>query len=180
MARLFVITLLLLSLVNQCQAVNFPSDCLYLFEDGKSLKNVKVTIAEEFGSTTVCTDGIHWVKQRPNQSVKLTFSWRDKSSTLAIPTPSDTNTYDSPPPGMTGGVIGKRRFFKVDLVAGTVTPTVSEIEKITKLPQKAGEERLPYLVHLLVGIMVLTLFVVIFGFRGSAAAAPAEKEPEED
>ena len=181
MARLFVIILLLLSLVNPCKAVNFATDCLYLFENGKSLKGVKVSIAEEFGRTSATSDGIYWVKQRPNQSAKLTFSWQDKSVKLAIPAPTDSSTSQSPPPGMTGGVIGKRRFFKIDLAARTVTPTVSEIEKVTKLP-KAGskEERLPYLVHLLGGIMILTLFVVIFGFRGSADEASKPNEETEE
>ena len=180
MARLLVITLLLLSLVNPCKAVTFATDCLYLYENGKSLKGVKVTVTEEFGSSSVSSDGIYWVKQRPNQSVKLTFNWQDKSVKLAIPVPKDKNTHDSPPPGMTGGTIGSRRFFKVDLAARTVTPTVSEIEKVTKLPKAKGEERLPYLVHLLGGIMVLTLFIVIFGFGGSTSApAEPEKETEE-
>ncbi len=180
MARLLLIALLLLSLAAPGKAVMFAHDTIYFLEGGKSLKGVEIKVEHKGRAGHTTKEGYYSYQQRPNVVVELTLTKGNDSFTITVPAPTDSKTRHSPPPGVTGGQIGKGRTFNVDFKTKTITQQLEvRYDSSADLPgRKPGEERLPYLVHLLGGIMVLTLLVVIFGFGDSAAPAPKPDDEE--
>lgn len=135
---------------------NHAYDCYYLYAGDKRLNNA--TLYDRKGVPTEITEGLYWSRQQHHRGKELTFAHRGHRYTFTTPIATDTALYYRPPHGAPNrNSIGKRRYFKVDIKARTITPWVLEDKKLAKL------------IHLLAATLLLTIFVVVFGFRATAA-----------
>ncbi len=152
-----IFSLTILAFVPNSFAVIFANDIIYLFEDGKRVKDNSVICKPAFEKDKrfkVCENGYYYRRQKVEPNAIIFFKTDDPdvltqsewwalnlndrpaktyrkyleekaqeamySKKIILPDVTDKNTYGSPKNGMTGGVIGSGRSFKIDIISGKI------------------------------------------------------------